>query len=82
MSGKSMKKTEATNRDTLRPEYRRGELGKGIRGKYYGRYAGKTNVVVLSPDVAKAFPTSAAVNAALRSVLRHRIKSKAARAPG
>jgi hypothetical protein len=38
----------------------------GIRGKYTRRYAQEgSNIVVLSPDVAAAFPTSEAVNEAL-----------------
>ncbi|MBI1899755.1 MAG: hypothetical protein HYS13_01415 [Planctomycetia bacterium] len=38
---------------------------RGTRGKYAKRYATGTNVVVLSPDVARAFPDSESVNAAL-----------------
>ena len=32
----------------------------GIRGKYAKRYASGTNVVVLEPNVAEAFPTARA----------------------
>jgi hypothetical protein len=64
--GKSMKKT---NSDELRPEYRRGDLGPGVRGKYFESYRKGTNLVLLSPDVAKAFPTENAVNDALRSLI-------------
>ena len=40
------------------------------RGKYYRRLVKEgANVVVLEPDVAKAFRSSAAVNDALRSLL-------------
>ena len=46
--------------DDLRPEYRRGNLGLGIRGKYLESYQSGTNLVLLHPDVAKAFPTDAA----------------------
>ena len=43
---------------------------KGIRGKYYKRLLKEgSNVVLLDPDVAKAFPDSASVNEALRSLL-------------
>jgi hypothetical protein len=45
------------------PEY---DFSKGVRGKYYERFRLNTNVVVLDPDVAKAFPNSEAVNGALR----------------
>ncbi len=37
----------------------------GVRGKYAGRYAKGSNVVVLSPDVARIFPDSASANRAL-----------------
>ena len=56
--------------DDLQPEYRRETLGKGVRGKYYKAYQKGTNVVLLSPDVAKAFPTSDAVNEALHEVIK------------
>jgi hypothetical protein len=52
----------------LRAEY---DFSKGVRGKYAKRLTNEgSNVVVLEPDVAKAFPTSAAVNEALRLVLK------------
>lgn len=52
----------------LRAEY---DFAKGVRGKYAKRLTNEgSNVVVLEPDVAKAFPTSAAVNEALRLVLK------------
>ena len=56
--------------DELRPEYSF-DYSKGVRGKYYKRILREgANVVVLEPDVAKAFPNSAAVNDALRVVLK------------
>ena len=61
-----MKKTHS---DELRPEYRREDLGPGVRGKYFESYRKGTNLVLLSPDVAKAFPTENAVNDALRSLI-------------
>jgi hypothetical protein len=64
-----MKKTKPDDRDELRPEYRREDLGKGIRGKYFAAYQKGTNLVLLNPDIAKAFPTSEAVNEALRGLL-------------
>lgn len=45
------------------------DFGKGVRGKYAQRYAEGSNVVVLSPDVADAFPDSASVNRALRALI-------------
>jgi hypothetical protein len=63
--------------DDLRPEYAF-DYSKAVRGKYYKRLLQDgSNVVVLERDVAKAFPNSAAVNAALRSV----IKGKRTRRP-
>lgn len=55
----------------LRPEYRLSDFkGRGVRGKYYRRVMQKSNVVVIDPDVSDAFPNAAAVNRALRSMLR------------
>jgi len=57
--------------DELRSEYDLAELLKGgVRGKYAARYRAGTNVVLLAPDVAQAFPTEDAVNEALRLVMR------------
>ena len=57
--------------DELRPEYDLGQLLKdGVRGKYVDRYREGTNLVLLEPDVADAFPTGEAVNKALRLVIR------------
>jgi hypothetical protein len=61
--------------DELRPEYRREDLGEGVRGKYFGAYQKGTNLVLLSPDVAKVFPTEEAVNEALRSLINVAKKS-------
>lgn len=69
MSAKSTRKTDNQDRNTLRPEYQRKDLGKGVRGKYFKQFASGTNLVLLSPDLAKAFPTSESVNTALRSLL-------------
>ena len=42
--------------------------GKGVRGKYFTRVAKGTNLVRLSPEVARLFPTEADVNNALLSL--------------
>jgi hypothetical protein len=55
--------------DDLRAEYDLAALGPGVRGKYASRLKG-TTLVALQPEVAAAFPTSDAVNEALRAVLR------------
>jgi len=49
--------------DEMRAEY---DFSRGVRGKYYERYQKGTNLVLLEPDIAKAFPDSASVNKALR----------------
>lgn len=63
-----MKKDE--KKDEMRPEYRREDLGKGVRGKYYEEYKEGHNLVFLKPEVAKAFPSEEAVNEALLSLIR------------
>ena len=55
--------------DELRPEYQREDLGEGIRGKYFNSFKKGTNLVLLSPDVARMFPDEDAVNEALRSLI-------------
>lgn len=68
MNSKSTKKADA-NRDTLRPDYRREDLGQGARGKYHAAFEEGTNLVLLAPDVAEVFETPQAVNDALRSLI-------------
>ena len=52
--------------DGLRPEYDLTQLKGSVRGKYYKQAAAGTNLVLLEPDVAQAFPDSSSVNRALR----------------
>ena len=61
---------KAKKPDELRPEYKREDLGPGVRGKYYESYRKGTNLVLLSPDVAKAFPDDESVNEALRLMIQ------------
>ena len=66
-------KTKEETIDELRPEYDLGQLLKtGVRGKYAERYRQGTNLVLLEPDVAEAFPTGTSVNEGLRLVIRLR----------
>ncbi len=51
------------------PELKRDQLGNGVRGKYLKQFVRGSNVVVLQPEIQKAFPTSEAVNKALASML-------------
>lgn len=60
--------------DDLRPEYDLARLKGGVRGKYYQRATAGTNLVLLEPDVARAFPDSNSVNRALR--LLHEVATK------
>lgn len=57
------------NHDEMRPEYDFASMKGGVRGKHYQEYRKGTNVVLLEPDVAEAFPTEDAVNEALRGIL-------------
>lgn len=65
-----MKKV-SSSKDTLRSEYKRSDFPGGfVRGKYAERAAAVSNIVVLEPEVATAFPNSVAVNDALRAILQ------------
>jgi hypothetical protein len=64
-----MKKASPKTEGEMRPEYKRSDFGKMTRGKYYKQVMESSNVAVLDPDVAKAFPNSAAVNEALSQLL-------------
>ena len=55
--------------DEPRPEY---DFRAGVRGKYADRYKEGSKLVLLEPDVAKAFPTAAVVNRALRELIKAR----------
>jgi hypothetical protein len=62
-----MKKTNSTN--GLRTEYDFASMKGGVRGKHAKPYREGTNIVLLEPDIAEAFPNDEAVNEALRCVL-------------
>jgi hypothetical protein len=65
-----MKKTvRQRNHDEMRSEYDFASMKGGVRGKHHREYRSGTNVVLLQPDVAEAFPTEDAVNEALRGIL-------------
>ena len=61
-----MRKASDTGADEMRPEYKRSDFGTLVRGKYAQRLRESSNVVVIESDLAKAFPSARAVNAALR----------------
>lgn len=56
-------------KDEMRDEYQRSDFVTLERGKFYKEAIKGTSVVLLDPVIAKAFPTSEAVNAALRGLL-------------
>ena len=56
--------------DEMRAEYRKEDLGVGVRGKYFKAYNEGHNLVLLKPQVAKAFPSDEAVNEALLSLIK------------
>ena len=65
-----MKKDRAPDKDELRAEYKRSDFPEGlVRGKYAKRMRESSNVVVLKPEVAQAFPNEDAVNTALLSLI-------------
>ncbi|HEX2696680.1 MAG TPA: hypothetical protein VHM28_03165 [Anaerolineales bacterium] len=66
-----MKKKTTDQNDELRPEYDlKALLKRGVRGKYEEQYRKGTNLILLEPDVAKAFPDEKKVNEALRLVMK------------
>jgi len=66
-----MKDRNDDDADDLRQEYVLEDFPAGLqRGKYAARMADGSNIVRLDPDVARAFPDSASVNEALRSLIR------------
>ena len=56
--------------DELRPEYDFAQMEGGVRGKYLEQYREGTNLVLLDPDVAQAFPNDKPVNEALRLLIQ------------
>lgn len=65
-----MKKDKKIDKDELRPEYKRSDFPDGfVRGKYAKRLKESSNIVVLNPEVAQAFPNEEAVNDALLSLI-------------
>lgn len=65
-----MKKDKETDKDELRPEYKRADFPSGlVRGKYANRLKKSSNIIVLRPEVAQVFPNEEAVNKALLSLI-------------
>lgn len=71
-----MKKDREAVKDELRTEYKRSDFPEGlVRGKYATRMRKSSNIVVLRPEVAQAFPNEDAVNKALLSLIELARKS-------
>lgn len=62
-------KTAKPKQDELRAEYRREDFGVMVRGKHAKVCREDSNVVVIDPEIRKAFPNAQAVNDALRGLL-------------
>jgi hypothetical protein len=65
-----MKRASRNKCGELRSEYDFASMKGGVRGKYAARTVSEANLVLLDDDVASAFPTAAAVNEALRALMR------------
>jgi len=66
-----MTKVKRTTQEEMRAEYKQSDFPKGlVRGKYAERIRESSNVVVLKPEVAEAFPNQEAVNNALLSLIQ------------
>jgi hypothetical protein len=64
-----MKKGSRKSVEELRSEYKSSDFTTLVRGKYAARLTRESNIVVLEPEVAQAFPNDKAVNEALRGLL-------------
>jgi len=74
-----MKKVDSQAADEgMRPEY---DFSGAVRGKYYERFRQGSNVILLDPDVSAAFPNSASVNQALRTLMPSRKGGRMMRRP-
>ena len=73
-----MKKANRKPTSRLRSKSGFASLEDVVRSLYLKRSRAGTNLILLDPDLAKAFPTEDAVNDALRSFLR---MTKSARLP-
>jgi len=65
------KPREDSSAEEMLPEY---DFSRGMRGKYAKRYAEGSNIVLIAPDLQEAFPTSEAVNEALRGLVARQRK--------
>lgn len=77
MKTSTMKKAPAKHRTSkMRAEY---DFSTGVRGIYADAYRRRTNVILLDPDLAAAFPDSKSVNDALRALVEIAARTEARR---
>ncbi|WP_263368263.1 hypothetical protein [Edaphobacter bradus] len=62
-----MKKAVKIDADEMRAEY---DFSKGVRNPYAAKFAKGSNLVLIEPELFKAFPSEEAVNDALRILLK------------
>jgi hypothetical protein len=75
LKGSFMKKAKKSTSNDMRAEYKRSDFKTLERGKFYKKVLTGSNVVVLEPKIAKAFPSSAIVNQTLSDLLELARKS-------
>jgi hypothetical protein len=74
MKDATTKKAQAKRRTSeMRAEY---DFSTGVRGKYADAFRHRTNVVLLDPDLAAAFPDSKSVNDALRALVTIAVRAE------
>ena len=74
------KKSRKKYTDDIRPEYDFSKLKKVTGKNYFQRYQRSKNLVLLAPEVVRAFPNTESINEALRLFIQMskiRLKSKA-----
>ena len=78
-----VKKNSTRKQDNyeLREEYDLSKMTIVPKGRFDPKHRIGSNVVVLEPDIAKAFPNDEAVNEALRLILKATKISQEAKAP-
>ena len=62
----------SNDQDTLSDEYPEDLIRSGARGKYTKAYREGTNIVLIDDDLHEMFPTSEAVNRALREYIANK----------
>jgi hypothetical protein len=62
-----MKKAVKIDADEMRAEY---DFSKGVKNSYAARFAKGSNLVLIEPELFKAFPSEEEVNRALRILVK------------